>query len=396
MLIVLYSLIGYNGTMFSCYILIVMLAFGFTGAVSAQTNPGSPAPVPAASAGEAVPGTVSGGGVFFPLSLLIETALSGSLLWHPDWPMAIPPDSFEPARQPGVSVILTLEAVQETGDPVSTEFWYSRDSGGRLTGFPYFINGVFCQAQAFFDPQDGVLRGMRVVGEGDPREIEFTSHDEGLPLLGRVVQGGVYSFTVFQYLGREITESWFDEAGGALGFVSLKYRNLNGRSRLATMEIRSAAASDTAAPNTGNGDAGARNTAPEGGGTVETTVLTTYDYDSAGKLSGVSAPEGNYTALYTAEGRLRYWEKPGGSYTLQWDERGLLTGLTGTVMADSGDGSESAGQDREEVNVRYEYTFDERENWTERQEFPLIRRFGVLVSGPGPLVRRTVAREGER
>ena len=175
MLIVLYSLAGYNGTMFSCYILIVMLAFGFTGAVSAQTNPGSPAPVPAASAGEAVPGTVSGGGAFFPLSPLIEAALSGSLLWHPDWPLAIPPDSFEPARQPGVSVTLTLEAVQETGDPVSTEFWYSRDSGGRLTGFPYFINGVFCQAQAFFDPQDGVLRGMRVVGEGDPREIEFTA-----------------------------------------------------------------------------------------------------------------------------------------------------------------------------------------------------------------------------
>jgi hypothetical protein len=380
--------------MLSSYILIMMLTFGFTGLVAAQTNPAVPA-APAqvtlsAPAGEAVPETVSGRDAFFPLVPLIETALVGDFLWHPNWPLVIPPDSFEPVHQAGVFITLTLEAARETDDPVPAEFWYSRDSTGRLTNFPYFINGVFCQVQAFFDRQDGVLRGIRVISEGDPWEIEFTRHDGGLPLLGRVAQSGIYSFAVFQYLGREITESWFDEAGNALGLVSLKYRNLNGRSRLAALEIRSTAAGDAAAQNAETGGTSAENTAPKGSAAVETMALTTYDYDSAGKLSGVSAPEGNYAALYTKEGRLRYWGKPGGSYTLQWDERGLLTRLTGTATAASGDGPESAGQAREEIDVRYEYTFDAQKNWTERQEFPLIRRFGVLVPGPGLLVRRTV------
>jgi YD repeat-containing protein len=414
--------------------LAAMFFLAFVSLVSAQTNPAPPAPgqnapargaaspaaagqnapVPAHNAPAAedtAPGDASGD--LFSLSALIDAALSGDLLWYPDWPLAIPPDSFIPARQTnqGVSITLTLgtpqaadqgagdaqvtegDAVQPTSlrsrtegtHAVPVEFWYTKEPGsqvsrGRLINFPYFINGVFCQVQAFFTGQNGTLASMRVLGEGDPWEIEFTRFNAGLPLMGRVSRGGSYSFVVFQYLDRETTETWYDEGGGALGFFSLKYRDLNGRRRLVSMENRS----------------------------DETVVVTAYDYDSAGNISGISAPEGSYAALYTAEGRLRYWEKPGASYTLQWDEKGFLVSLSGTVLvvpppggteeapesaSPAGTGetpaSESASPAREEVNIRYEYTGGAID-WTERQELPLIRRFGVLVPGPGLPVRRTV------
>jgi YD repeat-containing protein len=331
--------------MSSRYALTTALFLVLAGLVSAQTSP-APAPAEDASAD------------LFSLGVLIDTAFSGDLVWHPDWPLAIPPDSFIPADHAAgqrVSITLTLglagtpqAADQEAEDAVPVEFWYTKDNGGKLVNFPYFINGVFCQVQVF-------STGMRVIGEGEPWEIEYTLvNDEGLPLMGRVNRGGASSFVVFQYLGRETTEIWYDESGAPLGYFSLKYRDLNGGSRetntfLVSVESRS----------------------------DETTLVTAYDYDSAGRISGVSAPEGNYAALYTAEGRLRYWEKPGASYTLQWDEEGFLTRLTGTVL-------------EEEVNVMYEYTSGASGNWTERQELPLLRRFGILVPGPGLLVRRTV------
>jgi YD repeat-containing protein len=340
--------------------------FALISLAAAQTNPAPPAP-----ADDTTPEDASI--KLFSLSVLTETALSGDLVWRPDWPLAIPSDSFTSAAQ-GVSITLTLEAGSpaDQGAAVPVEFRYTKeptgsreptqDSRGRLTNFPYFINGVFCQVQAFFNGQNGALGSMRVIGEGDPREIEFTRFAEGLPILGRVDQGGSYSFVVFQYLDRETTETWYDEKGAVLGFFSLKYRDLNGR-RLVSVEGRAEKA--------------------QGGENSETARFTTYDYDSAGNISGVSAPEGNYAALYTAEGRLRYWEKPGGSYTLQWDEGGFLTRLTGKDMV-------------EEIDIRYEYTSDARGSWTERQEIPLIRRFGILVPGSGLLVRRTLSYGTER
>jgi YD repeat-containing protein len=372
---------GYNTFMGSRYPLAAALFLAFACMVSAQTAPAAPAPAnpatqaaaPAETADDSAEDTSSG---LFSLSALIDTAISGSLLWRPDWPLAIPPDSFTPASQEAerdVSITLTLgiadtpEATdQGAEDTVPVEFWYtleptgsreptgSQDNGGKLSNFPYFINGVLCQVQAFFYGQNRALTGLRVIGEGDPWEIEFTRlNDEGLPLMGRVSRSGAYSFVVFQYLGRETTETWYDEAGTALGFFSLKYQELNGRFLgtgrfLVSVENR--------------------------GG--ETSLVTTYDYDSAGKISAVSAPEGNYAALYTAEGRLRYWEKPGASYTLQWDEEGFLTRLTGTVL-------------EEEVNMVYEYTSTQG-NWTERRELPLLRRFGILAPGPGLLARRSI------
>jgi hypothetical protein len=141
-----------------------------------------------------------------------------------------------------------------------------------------------------------------------------------------------------------------------------------------------------------------------------------YHYDSMGNISGIVTSAGEYAALYAGKGRPRYWERfvspgpdarPGvlpaegqpetipdalsgepassatqgfNHFSFQWNEEGLLVRLTG--------GGPGSG-DVTETDVRYEYVRDERGNWIERRDTPMIRRSGFLVPGPAErLIRR--------
>jgi hypothetical protein len=71
--------------------------------------------------------------------------------------------------------------------------------------------------------------------------------------------------------------------------------------------------------------------------------------------------------------------------SLQWDERGLLVRLSG-----GGPAGEEGSTAAEFLESRYDYTLDARENWTERRERKMARRFGALAAGPGPVIKRVI------
>ena len=71
---------------------------------------------------------------------------------------------------------------------------------------------------------------------------------------------------------------------------------------------------------------------------------------------------------------------PAENLVLQWDEAGLLRGITSRDKS---------------VDIRYAYTLDDKGNWTERQEQAMIKRFGVLVPQAPATVRRIIAYRGD-
>ncbi|MDR2103066.1 MAG: hypothetical protein LBP42_03065, partial [Treponema sp.] len=114
-------------------------------------------------------------------------------------------------------------------------------------------------------------------------------------------------------------------------------------------------------------------------------LLKDWDYDSGGNFTAIRGSGSVYSALYDRRGLPRYWKRrPSAetfeSLTLQWDERGFLVRISGV----------SGAEDEEPVDFRYEYSLDERGNWTERREIRMLRRFGVFFPGPGFTVKRLI------
>jgi YD repeat-containing protein len=173
---------------------------------------------------------------------------------------------------------------------------------------------------------------------------------------------------------RGASETWYDPAGNAL-FIIITEHSAGKSLRLSFQD-------------------GAAEIPP---------AETSYYYDSTGALTGISSPGGEWSVLYDALGRPRYWERrpaagassapaaggrtvPGGSggspgnYTFQWDERGLLVRFYGGPPGETENG----------IDCRYEYTLDERGNWIERREIRMIPRSGRLIPVPGRTLRRHI------
>jgi hypothetical protein len=318
-------------------------------------------------AGAADTGTPAGdaGEEFFPLSLLIETAASGHIPWRPDWPPAIAPDAFRVS----VGEVSALSLGLDTG-----EYRFRRGEGGWIE-FPAFLRGSFYQAQALFAGAGAVSR-ITVLAE-EPWELDILAYADGRPSLIRAAHGERVYFTVPEYRERWVSETWYDREGNAAAVFFLEYTVSGGREGLRGLKALK-----------------------EGGEETET-----YDYDNRGNISALSSPGGEFSALYTSEDLPRYWERrplpeeeavpvspagevlpvspegTGETYALHWDERGLLVRITGTVAGAAG---------AEPVDLRYEYSLDERGNWTRRRETRMLRRFGVLVPGPGTELTRTI------
>ena len=288
---------------------------------------------------------------------LLEAAGGADLSWRPHWPPETPPDAF---TLPGGVSSLTLEL--DGGE------YRVRAADGAPAEFPVYFEGRW--RPGTLSPGPGGGPGTLRVAAEVPLEIVFLEYDaDAGPLLARVTRGDTVYFTVLYRGSGGISETWYDQDGKALAFVDSR-SDPGGPVRRRTFVDLSTGVEEE----------------------------TRRDYDGAGNITEISSPGGNFSALYDRRGRPRYWERrvpaeaesPGDpaapgegeggtreSYVLQWDQRGFLVRMTGT-----------AGE--EPVDYRYEYTLDERGNWTERREIRMIRRFGLLTPVPGPVVKRII------
>ncbi|MDR0710580.1 MAG: hypothetical protein LBF77_11005 [Spirochaetaceae bacterium] len=428
----------------SRFIFTLLAALFFSDVVFAQAAPGgvSPQPAsPAAQAGEAVPPADPARP--FPLVPILETISAGEIFWRPDWPVEMPPDLFAVSGEVrSVTVTLEFPAADMTGlagtgssDSVNTadasnpadssnlsgspepvtrfEYTLSRDEGGRLTDFPFFMNGGFSQTGVSYE-EWGRIAGLTVSVQVLWR-IEFIEYDDGtgLPVLARLNagspaagaanagtgapdatggadSGGVWFIAALEYRGLSASETWYDPAGTGLAVYNYRYDGRDGKRRLL-----------------GSVDflAGENRTEE-------------YHYDSWGNLTAVG---GACSAVYR-ENRPQYWRRPfppspvaedaaaedaaaleniaaaGGDvsgdaagdvspgeipwrFIFQWDERGLVTSLLGYPE------DESAGDG---WDIRYDYTLDGGGNWKERREIRMIRLGDYLFPRTGVFVGRQI------
>jgi hypothetical protein len=353
----------------------------------------------------------------FPLTFILETILAGEILWRPDWPVEIPPDLFTvsgSARSVTVSLEFPVAGTEPSGADVSEAddspepadsavYTLSRDETGRLTDFPFFVNGGFFQTAVNYD-EIGRISGA-LVSAPTVWQIEFIEHDDktGLPSLARLNagnaagtiaadadsgSGGAWFFAALKYGGASVSETWYDPAGTGLAVYNYRYLPLDGKKRLAEYAA----------------------VLPDGESRAED-----YHYDSWGNLTGIG---GVYSAVYYGRGPL-YWRRPlpsssenaavpdaaeangGGSvspgeipwrFTFQWDERGLVTRLRAYPEdADAGDG----------WDARYDYFPYGGEAdggaWEERRETRMTRGEkdnsplgNYLFPRPGVLIRRQI------
>ncbi|MDR2028465.1 MAG: hypothetical protein LBP93_02875 [Treponema sp.] len=332
-----------------------------------QEGTASPAGTEAAAGDGEAPDAQAEDGDPFPISPLLETAASGRVPWRPDWPPAIPPDAFRlSAGEAGGGGFSAISLGPDPG-----EYRLRRGENGGWAEFPVFLQGNFYQARTLSGGPEAPA-GIIILTE-EPWELHILAREGGRPSLLRVTHGGRFYFTVLQYRDRRVSETWYDQEGNAAAVFFPEY------------------------PAPGGGEGPRRIRALKDGG----EETETYDYDSGGNISALNSPLGEFSALYTADNRPRYWERrtlapreeeaAGDSpapepaealetretYTLQWDNRGLLVRVTGTAGT-------------EPVDLRYEYSLDERGNWIGRREIRMLHRFGVLVPVPGTELKRTI------
>jgi hypothetical protein len=256
-----------------------------------------------------------------------------------------------------------------------------RGPGGVLAEFPVFLEGSLFPVTTRFDPGGGIA-GFTL---GDAWVIELLPPEE--PALARVYAGNPGKSSGDGVLGNpgeqagenvgedpggggpyfvalsrgplHFSETWFDREGAVLAVLTGDAGFIGDACRLIAREKRD---------RTG-------------------TFSETFDYDSGGNLSALSAGEARFSALYTPEHHPRYWERffPGDPrfYTIQWDEQNRLVRMTLRT------GGDDPGED-EPLDFRYEYLSDSRGNWIERREIPLIRRYGFLVPAPERVIRRRI------
>jgi hypothetical protein len=407
----------YTLIVMSRFIFALLAAFFFSPVVFAQAASGGASPRPASSAlpdGDSAPPPDSAARPF-PLVPVLETILAGEISWRPDWPVEMPPDLFAVSGE-AHSVTVTLEF--PAADPLDTayssntanspepadrfEYTLARDGAGRLTDFPFFMDGGFFQIRVNYDER-GRIAGL-VVSAPVSWRVEFMEYDDetGLPVLARLNAGnagpvddtgagGVWFFAALKYRGMSASETWYDPAGTGLVVYNYRYDPQDGKKRLSESVDFPA-------------------------GEIRTGE---YHYDSWGNLTGIGrVPRGGvYSAVYR-ENRPQYWQRPlplppaaenapaedaaalenaavsGNAapgnpvsgetpwrFIFQWDERGLVTSFLG--YPDEGD---AGGV----WDARYDYTLDGRGSWIERREIRMIRLGDYLFPRAGVLVSRKI------
>ena len=425
------------------YTLVVMPRFVFallaalflSPVVFAQAAHGgvSPQPVsPVSPAGEAVPPTDPAVRPF-PLIPIMETISAGEISWRPDWPVEMPPDLFAISGEArSVTVTVEFPAAADQPDPAGPgpsdsantaessnsadssntayssepanrfEYLLARDGAGRLTDFPFFMDGGFSQTGVNYDER-GRITGLAISAPLFWR-IEFMEYDDetGLPVLARLNaggigaaddadSGGVWFFAVLEYRGVSASETWYDPAGTGIAVYNYRYDLRDGKRRLSSFVDFLAGESRT----------------------------EEYHYDSWDNLTGIGRVSrgGVYSAVYR-ENRPQYWRRPlplppaagdiatgdaaglenaaasedavagdpssgeiSWRFIFQWDERGLVTNLLGYPDDENAGGA---------WDVRYDYTLDSKGIWTERREIRMIRQGDYLFPRVGVFISRKI------
>jgi hypothetical protein len=299
------------------------------------------------AAGEEIPDNETSA-PFFPIHRLWQDAQGGGLRWQPDWPLVIPPDSFDPvANGPAFRVTITVTAVSDettaTGTsaenppdpaaepPVSDLKYTARlDQDRRLVEFPFLVNGGFCQTFVQYN-RLGLIETMTLALSAEesaeaPVEITFLQMNENRPVTARIKADGTYYFASFRWTADSCVELWTDETGTPLEiFHDDRIRHYDNMQN------------------------------------------TTFISDSLTETS----------AVYTAAG-VRYWTTADRELSFQRDETGLLVRLTGTQKS------------AQKLNYSYEYQLDPNGNWTDRREIRWIEIKDYLAPTQGTLVTRHI------
>ncbi|MDR1588537.1 MAG: hypothetical protein LBS57_13870, partial [Treponema sp.] len=180
---VVYSIqVGYTLSVMSRFVFALLAALFLSPVVFAQAGDPAPPPDPAARPFSLIP--------------ILETVSAGEISWRPDWPVEMPPDLFAVSGE-ARSVTVTLEfPAADPPDPAYSpepadrfEYVLARDGAGRLTDFPFFMDGGFFQTGVSYD-RWGRIAGLTISAAVFWR-VEFMRHDDetGLPVLARLNAG---------------------------------------------------------------------------------------------------------------------------------------------------------------------------------------------------------------
>jgi hypothetical protein len=252
--------------------------------------------------------------------------------WRPGWP-EFPPDAFSLNAGRALSISLSF------GDETLS---LRRDAAGRLWEFPHFLNGTFVQIRAAYDGE-GRLRRLEGISPACSFTADFPEDflSPGAVEPVRVNLEGRWYFAVVREAGPALSETWYGEAGDFAAWYQAQIRREGPFWRIRSLEVRA------------GGSRGREQ----------------YDFDNDGRITREETPGGVFSAQYR-DGRPVYWGRApagapeaAGTFTLQWDERGLLT-----AKRPQGEAGE----------FRYEYTVDGRGNWTRRRDIEMTGLEGLL------------------
>jgi hypothetical protein len=190
---------------------------------------------------------------------------------------------------------------------------------------------------------------LKFIYLGEETSLEILEYFDGRPSLIRVFRDNLYSFVLLNYATGIITESWFDQDGAFLEFYQYLYSSTYKR----ITEYKSFSVQEE----------------------------TRRSFDSRYLVTEIRNGGGVFSVHYLNEELPRYWHRHVQTevnlYTFQWDRNGLLVRLLE---------EETGGT----VDSRYEYVFDNRGNWIERQEIKRMASNGLLIPVSENTVKRVI------
>ena len=277
----------------------------------------------------------------FPAALILEASkFAGHGIWHPDWPLDLPPDSFTSDSDDWVSITVGF----------GENSFQLRRNGEDITEFPWFFEGRMVQLSLNYFPKNlNTVSYLRMITFDNLDTIEILEYSLDYPSLLRIYREGIYYFVLMDRGTGFIKESWFDQEGYFLENYEYSFRPGDGAERIRSFNNSS--------------------------GIMEGR----RDFDSRFLITSISGLEGDFSLHYNGNSLPVYWQRqPLGmekmNYSFQWDARELLVRLSTS--------------DEDIRDFRYEYSFDNRGNWIERREIIMVPNSGLLLQYMGSTVRR--------
>jgi hypothetical protein len=285
---------------------------------------------------------------------ILETIFSNDIYWNPEWPSAVPPDSFlikNTSLQPAV-----IELYNGT-----LKFSVRRDAKGRLTEFPFFLSDGYAEIRAVYN--ENTLQSVNIAkysfasdeetSEETAPSLEMTlnvyfppdflpyselSLGGGFPPLSVMVDGTAYFVFIFES-PLFLSETWFDTDGNMVLFSKAQTIVDRGEWRIRTLQIHN-----------DNG-----------------IYFIDYCHDSYGNVTEIRSGDRVISAFY--RGNIpRYRTGNDLRYEYHWDTQGILTTVKGL-----------GENDFLFAEYRYGYDQDTAGNWISRRETAYIYQYELMA-----------------